>query len=61
LPAIRRTGARDRQAGRTWMGLKRNQAFVVTGEQRRPALPALLMALLLVGITAGAWWREGRS
>ena len=61
LPVIRRTGARDRQAGRTWMGLKRNQAFVVTGEQRRPALPALLMALLVVGIAAGAWWREGRS
>ncbi len=61
LPDIRRTSVRDRQAGRTWMGLMRNGAFVVTGEERRPALPALLLALLLLGLAAGAWWREGRS
>ncbi len=61
LPSLRRTGIRDRQAGRTWMGLKRNGAFVVTGEQRRPLLPALVMVLVLIGLAAGAWWREGRS
>lgn len=61
LPVIRRTNPRDRQSARTWMGLKRNGAFVVTGEERRPLLPALLMTLILLGFAAGAWWREGRS
>ena len=61
LPAIRRTGPRDRQAGRTWLGLKRNGAYVVTGEQRRVLLPGLLTALLLLALAAAAWWREGRD
>jgi Putative glutamine amidotransferase len=59
LPALRRTSVRDRQAGRTWLGLQRNGAYVVTGEQRRPLLPAILIVLLLLGLAAGAWWREG--
>ncbi len=61
LPNLRRTGTRDRQAGRTWMGLMRNNAFVVTGEERRPLLPALLAALALLMLAAGVWWREGRG
>jgi Putative glutamine amidotransferase len=60
MPALRRTSVRDRQAGRTWLGLQRNGAYVVTGEQQRPLLPAILIVLLLLGLAAGAWWREGR-
>ena len=61
LPAIRRTGPRDRQAGRTWIGLKRNHAYVVTGEQRKPLLRGLLAALALLGLAALIWWREGHG
>ncbi len=61
LPALRRTGPRDRQAGRIWMGLKRNGAYVVTGEQRRTLLDGLLTALVLLGLAAGMWWREGHN
>ena len=60
LPAIRRTRAAADQAGRGWMGLRRNEAFAATNEDRRPLAPALLAVALALGALTAAWAREGR-
>jgi len=60
VPDLRRTTARANQAGRSWAGLKRNEAYRVTDAIRTPLAPGLLVALLLLGLLALAWRREGR-
>ncbi|MDP6571961.1 MAG: hypothetical protein QGI06_00485 [Rhodospirillales bacterium] len=59
VPDARRTlQGRDR-AGRGWIGLVRNEAYVVTGMTQVPLLPAVLVLALAVGGLMAAWWREG--
>jgi len=60
LPQTRRTRADADQAGRGWMGLKRNEAFAVRRENRRPLAPALLAVLIALSMLTAAWAREGR-
>ena len=53
--------ARNRAlAGRDWVGLQRNERYLVTGASQLPLLPALLALLLLLGTLGFAWYREGR-
>ncbi|WP_286800628.1 hypothetical protein [Oceanicaulis sp. UBA2681] len=59
LPDLRRTNERARQAGINWAGLKRNTAYRVTDAQSTPLAPGLLIALLILGLFALAWRREG--
>ena len=59
LPDLRRTNERARQAGINWAGLKRNAAYRVTDAQSTPLAPGLLIALLILGLFALAWRREG--
>lgn len=59
LPDLRRTNARARQAGINWAGLKRNAAYRVIDAQSTPLAPGLLIALLVLGLFALAWRREG--
>jgi hypothetical protein len=47
-------------SGRDWVGLVRNERYLVTGASQLPLLPALLALLLLLGTLGFAWYREGR-
>ncbi|MBM3508204.1 MAG: hypothetical protein FJX64_11005 [Alphaproteobacteria bacterium] len=60
VPDVRRV-ADDREAtGRTWIGLRDNESYFVTGVRETPLIPALLALALLIGSLVGAWYREGR-
>ena len=59
-PAIRRTAPGRTSHGSTWLGLKANEQYVVTGVRETTLLPILLVLLLSVGGAMAAWWREGR-
>lgn len=61
LPDIRRIEDGRRASGAGWIGIERNHAHAVEGLNQIPLLPPWLAALLLVGLAAMAWWREGRS
>lgn len=50
---------RDRY-GRDWLGIVDRAAFRVTGIDRTPLLPGLLLLLLSISALAWAWQREGR-
>ena len=60
VPAIRRVEPNRASHGSTWLGLKANNQYVVTGLSQTPLAP---VGLILLAIMAGAmlaWWREGR-
>lgn len=59
-PAVRRTAPGRTSHGSTWLGLKANDQYVVTGVRETALLPILLVLLLSVGGAMAAWWREGR-
>jgi hypothetical protein len=59
-PAVRRTAPGRVAHGSTWLGLKANNEYVVTGVRETTLLPFLLTLLLAVGGAMAAWWREGR-
>jgi len=59
-PAVRRITEGRVAHGSTWLGLRANNQFVVTGVNQPPLAP---IALILLAVMAGAmlaWWREGR-
>ena len=60
VPEIRRVRSDEPAAGRNWIGLRRNRAYIVTGLGQTPLLPALAALLLILGSLAAAWRREGR-
>ena len=60
IPEIRRTRLGRDTAGRGWIGLRRNEAFAITGIAETPLLPGPLALVLILGAFAAAWWREGR-
>ena len=60
IPEVRRTRSGRDTAGRGWIGLRRNQAFAITGVAETPLLPGPLALVLILGTLAAAWWREGR-
>jgi hypothetical protein len=56
-----RTVARGRAlSGRGWVGLQRNERYLVTGASQFSLLPAVLALMLLLGTLGLAWYREGR-
>jgi hypothetical protein len=59
-PAVRRVDPGRTAHGSTWLGLKANDQYVVTGVRETTLLPILLVLLLCVGGAMTAWWREGR-
>ena len=59
-PSVRRTLPGRDAGGRGWIGLRRNDAHVVTGIIQVPLLPWWLVLPLGLGLFAAAWWREGR-
>jgi hypothetical protein len=60
LPGLRRTRASADQAGRSWLGLQRNERYVVRASTRIPLLPGLLLVMLILTMLGLGWWREGR-
>ena len=60
LPELRRTRPGRDTAGRGWIGLRRNDSYVVSGLKLTPLLPGSLVLALVLGGLAAAWMREGR-
>ncbi|MEQ8267311.1 MAG: hypothetical protein RH982_08945 [Parvibaculum sp.] len=59
-PGIRSVRAGQDAAGATWMGLRRNEQYLVHAVHQVPLLTGPLALLLILGALALAWWREGR-
>ncbi len=59
-PSFRRTAPDRDAAGRGWFGLRANGEYRVTGVNQIPLMPALVVLALVLGLTAMAWYREGR-
>ncbi len=60
MPDIRAVKAGRVSSGEGWMGLRRNESYMVTGASEVPMLPGLLLLGLVMGGLGAAWWREGR-
>ncbi len=60
FPDFRRTAPDGKQSSETWMGLRDNRTYEVTGYDRTSLSPPLLALLILMGSLCFAWWREGR-
>jgi hypothetical protein len=59
-PAVRKVSRGRATSGRDWIGLVRNERYLVTGASQLPLLPAVLALLLLLSTLGFAWYREGR-
>lgn len=59
-PAIRPVREGQDAAGANWMGLKRNEQYLVHAVHQVPLLTGPLALILILGALALAWWREGR-
>jgi hypothetical protein len=59
-PRLRDVRAGRPLAGRDWLGLTPRDASEALAVTRQPLLPAWLVMLLVLGLSAGAWLREGR-
>jgi len=60
LPDIRRVGKKGERAGNNWLGLTRNEDYIVTGVSQAPLLPPWAALALSIGLVLAAWRREGR-
>jgi hypothetical protein len=60
LPDIRMVRPGRDRAGKGWLGMIENRAYVVTGVAETPLLPPVLLIVLLLAAIMAAWWREGR-
>ena len=61
VPELRRTRPGRDSAGRSWIGLRQNDSYIVTGIQQLPLLPGLLILLLGIAGLMAAWFREGKG
>ena len=59
-PAVRKVSRGRATSGRDWIGLVRNDRYLVTGASQLPLLPAVLALMLLLSTLGFAWYREGR-
>ena len=60
VPEVRRPRAGRDTAGRGWIGLRRNESYLVTGVLQVSLLPGIVVLALVLGGLTAAWWREGR-
>lgn len=60
LPDYRRIKPDRNASGLSWLGLKRNGAYVVTGVRQASLFPAMLFLILALSLMMLAWWREGK-
>ncbi len=59
-PGIRTVRANHTAAADSWLGLRRNEKYLVHAVRQTPLLVGPLALLLILGALALAWWREGR-
>ena len=59
-PAIRRVPTGRAAHGSTWLGLRANNQYVVTGLSQTPLAPVGLVLLAVMAGAMLAWWREGK-
>ncbi|MDA8049373.1 MAG: hypothetical protein M0002_05090 [Rhodospirillales bacterium] len=59
VPRLRRVEPGAAAGGRSWIGLRRNHAHLITGITAIPLLPAWAALALLLGLMVLAWQREG--
>lgn len=59
-PGIRLVRAGQNAAGQTWMGLRRNEQYLVHAVHQVPLITGPLALILVLGSLMLAWWREGR-
>ncbi|PKP77640.1 MAG: hypothetical protein CVT81_08315 [Alphaproteobacteria bacterium HGW-Alphaproteobacteria-3] len=59
-PGIRSVRANQDAAGANWMGLRRNEHYIVHAVHQVPLLTGPVALILILGTLALAWWREGR-
>ncbi|MFA7638784.1 MAG: hypothetical protein WCY02_05690 [Parvibaculum sp.] len=59
-PSIRSVRADQDAAGQTWMGLRRNEQYLVHAVHQVPLITGPLALILVLGSFMLAWWREGR-
>jgi hypothetical protein len=57
---LRRVDAEAATSGRGWLGLRRNGRYTVRGVTETPLLPVAVLLILLGGMLAVTWYREGR-
>jgi len=60
VPDVRKVSRGRTLSGRDWIGIHRNERYLVTGVTQLSLLPAVLALLLLLGTLGAAWFREGR-
>ncbi|MFZ4120126.1 MAG: hypothetical protein ACOYKM_00555 [Caulobacterales bacterium] len=60
LPELRRVDANARTSGEGWLGLRRNEAYVVRSAASQPLGPGWLWALLGLALFMFGWRRETR-
>ena len=60
VPELRRVKPGRDAHGRGWLGLVANNQFLVTGVRQLPLLPGIAVLLLVLGLAASTWWKEGR-
>ena len=59
-PSVRMVGAGRDTAGRSWIGLRANRDYVVTGIAQAALMPEWVVLLLALGGLMLAWRAEGR-
>ena len=60
VPDVRRVGRGQTAAGPGWIGLVRNDRYLVTGVAQLSLMPPWLALVLILGLIAWCWWREAR-
>ena len=60
-PDIRRVGATASAHGSSWLGLRQNGLYRVTGSKAYPLWPAWAALALILAVLMGTWRREGKS
>ena len=60
MPALRMVRAGHDAAGSNWLGLRRNEQYLVNAVHQVPLMTGLVALALILGSIALAWHREGR-
>jgi hypothetical protein len=56
---VRRVSAGRSMSGGSWIGLRQNGGYTVSGIDQTPLLPPILMLLIAIGALVWGWRREG--